>query len=81
MPPLKAPALFTRMPKLSPAAEILPWLLMPPANVGTFCTRMPLTPAEITPLLLTVMPAKATALVTWMPVLTARMVPLSTIAP
>ena len=64
MPPRKAPAPFTRMPKLSLAAEMLPWLLMPPANVGALCTTIPLPPAEITPLLLTAMPAKATALVT-----------------
>lgn len=87
MPPAKVETSESRIAKRS--AEIVPLLVMPPPNVVVFCTTMPLADpvplvirAVIVPLLETCMPPTMTPpLLTSMPALVARIVPLSTSAP
>jgi hypothetical protein len=49
MSPEKIEVLRTEMPSLKCPAEIVPLLVMPPANVIVFSTTIPLEPAEILP--------------------------------
>jgi hypothetical protein len=89
MPPVKVETRETVIAK--GFAEIVPLLVMPPPNDVVFCTAMPVpsavplestSTAVILPLLETWMPPTITPpLLTSMPTLVARIVPLSTSAP
>ena len=88
MPPAKVETLKAKI--AAACAEIVPLLVIPPPNDVVFRTAMPATPvplevngsAIILPLLETCMPPTMTAaLLTSMPALAARIVPLSTSAP